>query len=171
MGKISSRRILIVGLLAVAACTGAVVRHFSPPNSTAHSLGTLFMVMWVPIVGNIIFFFAKKRRPIVSVPRTFVDGMPFEAHASVEIALSSCNGAAQVMSAELRCLVVVGTEGFSSRIMIPQASALGDKIVAQVEFLSPAVALPKVSASYTFNLVQGKSVVGQGRFLGIPSDA
>jgi hypothetical protein len=174
MNTKSSRRVLIVGALAIAASIGAVVRHVSPENSTAHSLGTLFMVMWVPIVGNIVFFFARRWRPIGLAPKIFAIGTPFTPHALVEISLprqESSNHSAQVSAGELRCLFVTGTEGFSARVQVPQEAVGGKATTVQAEFLAPAAALPKLSASGAFQLIQGGSVVGHGRVVSMLPNA
>ena len=62
MSTISSRRFFIVVALLVTAVAGALLRSFSAPQSTPYYLGTLLMVLWVPVLGNVISFVAKRAR-------------------------------------------------------------------------------------------------------------
>jgi hypothetical protein len=141
-----------------------VVRHFSPIDSTAYGLGTLFMVLWLPIVGNIIHFLVQ-RIPMASAPKAFAVGTPFRPHALVEMTLRSGDQSAQFGAGELRCLFVIGTEGFSARVEVEKKPVPDEPTTAQVEFLAPAVALAQLAANGSFSLVQGSAVVGQGRIL------
>ena len=95
MSTISSRRFFIVVALLVTAVAGALLRSFSAPQSTPYYLGTLLMVLWVPVLGNVISFVAKRARGAmaryaidhrierVADLRAFdADGYRFQSHLS-----------------------------------------------------------------------------------------
>lgn len=158
----SSRRYLIVGLLAVAACIGAIIRYFAPKNSDLHNIGSLLMIIWIPIVANILIYFAKKRRPIVLVSQGFSQGALFIPHALVEVTF---NHSVSIKAGEVGCIFAVGTEGFSTRVLLPQEYAPEEAVQVQAQFLVPIAALEKISAISTFQLFQGATKIGKGRLL------
>jgi hypothetical protein len=170
MKVISSRRFVVAVALVIAALAGAVLRSFSAPQSTPYYLGTLFMVMWIPIVGNIIIFFAKKRRPVVPLPLTFSSSMPFVSHVVVEITFNLAQELELPKREEdgnLQCLFVTGAEGFSARLSLQEPLTPGEALGAEAQFLSPAVALPKFPVGSTFQLIQGRSGIGTGHVLSL----
>ena len=173
MRNISSRRYLIAVALLVAAVAGALLRSFSSPQSTSYYLGTLLMVMWIPIVGNIIAFAVRKvgptapaESPILST--TFVSQMVVELDLDAERSLQLLK---RERDGKIHGLFVLGTEGFSVRISpIEDQAASGGKD-AEVQFLASETALPKFSAGTTFKLAQGRSFVGTGRVLSLSQNA
>ncbi len=52
--QIQARRRLIVVILLCVALGGAALRQLSAPGSTQRDVGTLLMLLWIPIIGNII---------------------------------------------------------------------------------------------------------------------
>ena len=166
----SSRRRFIAVALIVAALGGALLRIFSAPQSTTYDLGTLLMVMWVPIVGNIILFLAKKRRSEVKATHAFSAGSPFVPHIIVGITLNESeriDRAKHEKDGKLHCLFVTGTEGFSARVSLPSGSMRSAAVTTHAQFLSPGVALSKFPVGSTFHLVQGERGFGTGQVLSL----
>ena len=88
--KIQFRRKLIVAILLCVAVGGAVVRHYAAPGTTTRDIATLLMVLWVPIIGNVIAWLISKRprrapRPVADVPPSFDTLGAFTPHALVEL--------------------------------------------------------------------------------------
>lgn len=167
MSTIQSRRKLIVILLLAVAVAGAVIRWRADPASTLHDVGTLLMVMWVPIIGNVIAWAIRKlRRPVVEAS-SFGPANAFRADLSVSLTLRESqlpvrNGA--LPSGEYRAALVLDKEGFNARWFIPPGQALvpGQASTVEVELLSPAVALPRFASDTPFRVLTGDSFIGDG---------
>ncbi len=164
MSLFSSRRVLIVAIMLVVAVGGALLRHFSVPQSTSYYVGTMLMVMWVPIVGNIIAFVVRK----IPLPTRKAEAPPVpvsdDPHVVVDIRLSPGHTLQPGDRGEVACLFVIGTEGYSVRIPGPQdgTDLRAESLTSPAQFLSPAAALPKFPIGTRFRLVQGQTAVGTG---------
>ena len=170
--KIGSRRRLIVAILLCVAVGGAVVRHYAAPGSTTRDIATLLMVLWVPIIGNVIAWLIGKwpRRAPAAAPPGFDALGAFTPGALAEITFRKPALPSQdtpIAPGEYRCALVLGKEGFSARWMVPAGDALerGKPAALEVEFLSPAVALPRFQPGTTFRVLIGDSFVADGRIL------
>ena len=89
----SRRRIVMAVLLALAA-GGTLVRYTAPNPSTLRDVGTLFMVMWLPAVGNLIAYLASKLPRGAPPPTGFPAGSVFtpQLSASIEPVASTADG-------------------------------------------------------------------------------
>lgn len=166
----AKRRFIVIALLCVAL-GGALLRQVSEPGSTARDVGTLLMLLWLPIIGNVIaWLIAKLRRPVAAEPVGFEAGSTFHPHALVEFTLRASQLPSEdslVLEGEHRCALVVDNEGFSARwIVAPgQAFRRGTAQTLQVEFLKPAIALPRFQRDAAFRMLVAESFVGDGRVL------
>jgi hypothetical protein len=173
MGNISSRRFLIAVALLVTGVAGALLRGFSSPQSTPYYLGTLLMVMWIPIVGNIISFLARRLRP-KAAPESPLLSMPFVSQMVVRLDLHaelSPQSPKREQDGKIHCFLILGTEGFSVRVSPLDAHAANEDQAVEVQFLVPELALTKFSVGSTFKLMQGVSVFGTGQVLSFPRNA
>ena len=84
---ISTRRQIITVVMLVLALIGGLVRWFAPQPSLARDLGSVLMVLWLPIVGNIIAWLIQRAKTPKHVPQGFTAGTVFEPHAQVELTL------------------------------------------------------------------------------------
>ncbi len=174
MSTISSRRFFIVVALVVTAVAGALLRSFSAPQSTTYYLGTLLMVMWVPTVGNIISFLAKKLRPSVPAPPTFSSSLPFVPQVVVELKLHSEQKPElpkREQDGRIHCLFVTGLEGFSVRVSLLESHMVGEALGAEAQFLVPRAALPNFPVGSSFQLMQGGFAFGTGQVLSLSPNA
>ena len=181
MTTIQARRKLIVIILLCVAVAGAFMRHFAAPGSTTRDIGTLMLLLWVPIIGNIIGWLVAKvwRRPVAAAPSTtsaFVAGSAFHPHALVELTLRAAKVPAEdtpIPEGEHRCALVVDNQGFSARWLVPpgQAFRRGKAHTLQIEFLTPAVALPRFQRDAAFRMLIGESFVGDGLVLQVLAEA
>ena len=170
--KTGSRRRLIVVILLCVAVAGAVVRHYAAPGSTTRDIATLLMVLWVPIIGNVIAWLIGKwpRRKPPASPPGFDALDAFTPAALAEITFRKPALPSQdtpIAPGEYRCALVLDKEGFSARWMVPAGDALqrGAPAALEVEFLSPAIALPRFQPGTNFRVLIGDSFVADGRIL------
>lgn len=158
-------------ILLCVAIGGALLRHFSDPRSTAHDVGTLLMLLWLPIIGNIISWLVSKlRRPAASGPAGFDEAGAFTPHALVELTLRPPQLPSEdrpVPEGEHRCHLVVGNDGFSARWFVRPGEGFrrGEAKAIEVEFLAPAVALASFQDNAAFRMLVGESFIGDGRVL------
>ncbi|MDQ0079752.1 hypothetical protein SAMN05518669_101518 [Variovorax sp. YR634] len=173
--KIQFRRKVIVIVLLCVAVGGAVVRHYATPGTTTRDIATLLMVLWVPIIGNVIAWLISKRprrapsAPAV-MPPSFDTAGAFTPHARVELTFRKPALPSQdvpIAPGEYRCALVIDKEGFSARWVVPPGDALerGKPAALEVEFLSPAVAQPKFAQGAVFRVLIGDSFIADGRVL------
>src|SRR5690606_10048436 len=83
----SARRELITVVLLVFALGGGLVRWLAPQPSVARDLGSLLMVLWLPIVGNIIGWLIQLAKAPKRLPPGFAPATAFEPHARIELSL------------------------------------------------------------------------------------
>jgi hypothetical protein len=171
MTTIQFRRRLIVIILLCVAVAGGFVRHFATPGSTLRDIGTLLMLLWVPIIGNVIaWLVARMRRPAPAVTSPFDERGAFEAHALVELTLrppTLPSHDVPVAEGEHRCALVVDNEAFSVRWWVRPGEAFrrGTARTIEVEFLAPALARMRFQPDTAFRMLVGESFIGDGRVL------
>jgi len=172
MSTIQSRRKLIVAVLLCVAVGGAVVRHYATPGSTTRDIGTLLMVLWVPIIGNVIAWLIGKlpRRAPPAQPPTFDSARAFTPHLSVELTLrppALPSHDVPLAAGEYRCALVVGNEGFSARWLVPHGAQLerGKPHALDVELLTPETASARLPGGAVFRVLVGDSFIADGRVL------
>jgi hypothetical protein len=157
-----ARRKLVVVILLVFALIGAAIRQWAPNPSTLRDFGSLMLVLWVPVIGNVIAFLVRK----IKLRRTPFDH-PFAPELLVEmspLAPPPPLGAPLVSDS---CALVVGTEGFTVRLSQPLAGWLegAAAIQVQAQFLKPQMALGLFQSDTPFRIVAQQQLVGQGRVL------
>ena len=170
MKATSSRRQLIVFVLLGLALAGAAMRQWSGNPSLARDIGTLLLVLWLPIIGNVVAYVitrvhrARRKSPAAG----FAPDMAFTPHLLVEV---TALGPAPALSDEERsCTLVVGHEGFTARAATPLAQWLGGAQAQTValQLLRPALALRRFPVDAVFRIMAQGSVVGSGRVLPQP---
>jgi hypothetical protein len=171
MTTIQSRRKLIVIVLLVIAIGGALLRQFTDSRTTAHDVGTLLMLLWLPIIGNVIaWLISKLRRPAPPAAPVFVEGSAFHPHALVEFTLRPPQLPSEnrpIPEGEHHCHLVVDNQGFAARWRVRPGEAVrrGEARSTEVEFLSPELAMPRFQGEVPFRMMVGESFVGDGRVL------
>jgi len=154
-----AHRKLMVFVLLALALLGGLIRQLSDDGSTAHDVGTLMLVLWLPIVGNIIAHLINKRRLRRQAQRVFAPDQPFTMHLRVRL----LPGAATLPASGMRHLaLVVGQEGFSARTRQPLLAWPADADLIDLELLKPALALPRLQAGTPFRVLFAGADVGAG---------
>lgn len=167
---ISSRRQIITAVLLLLAIGGGLVRWLAPQPSLARDMGSLLLVLWLPIIGNIIaWLVARMHKPKVTQPG-FAPDSPFVPSAQISLTLLAAEVPAQsrpVHTGLFQCMVVVGHEAFSARLNVPPYAEPVPEVaqVLEVQFLRPELALPKMPAGTVFTLLTGRTLLGQGLVL------
>lgn len=155
---------MIVAVLLALAVVGAGMRIWAPKPSLARDLGTLLLVLWLPVIGNIISFaiarVSRRRRR-----HAFAADAPFRPQLLVE--LTAAGGRLRLAHDERRCTLVVGSDGFTARLAVPLAQWLtgGQSQTMEVELLRPELALPCMVPGARFSVLGGTSLAGHGRVL------
>ena len=177
-----SRRKLIVIVLLFIAVGGAVIRHFVPPPSTLRDIGTLMLLLWIPVIGNVVgWLFGKVRvaRQAAKAARSTEPAPPtppvaptatgtFAADLIVEFTLRPASIPAEdlpIAEGEHQCAFIVGNEGFSARWFVPEGKSFyrGTAQTLEAQFLSPTLALPKFEPGTAFRMLIGDAFIGDGQ--------
>ena len=177
-----SRRKLIVIVLLFIAVGGAMIRYFVPPPSTLRDIGTLMLLLWIPVIGNVVgWLFGKVRvaRQAAKSARSTETAPPappvapistgaFAADLIVEFTLRPAAVPAEdlpIAEGEHQCAFVVGSEGFSARWRVPEGKSFyrGTAQTLEAQFLSPTLALPKFKPGTAFRMLVGDAFIGDGQ--------
>lgn len=161
----AARRKLIVVVLLLLALAGGAIRALADNPSTLRDVGTLMLVLWVPVIGNVIAHLVRQVR--IARGHSFPRGQRFAGELLVEMQpLVQVSSFAAPMTGS-DCALVVGTEGFTVRLPRPVGDwlAAGVAVQMQVQFLKPELALPQFAADTAFRIIARQHLVGQGRVI------
>lgn len=166
----SPRRKLVVVVLLGLAITGGAIRYFAPNPSLLRDLGSLLLVLWLPVIGNVVGFVGNKLPRPAPPPLAFEPGRPFAAHLVVDVTGLSqpAHALTEPQDPEQHLFtLVVGRDGF--RVRAPQAPAsylgTGQVQALELEFLRPRQAVPRFPVGTPFRLLWGHTAVGKGTVL------
>ena len=170
MKATSSRRKIIVIALLGLALVGAGMRRWAPNPSLARDMGTLMLVLWLPIIGNVVAFVVNRFRSHRRVSMAFEPDRAFTPHLLAQLTPGgtfSPSAATAPADGERCCILVIGSEGFTARLAMPLAHwlACGQTQAVELEFLRPALAGPRFAAGAAFRLLAGPAVAGEGRVI------
>jgi hypothetical protein len=171
MKATSSRRQIIVFVLLILALAGAAIRQWADNPSVERDIGTLLLVLWLPIIGNVVAYVIVRVQSARRARRTggFDPQAPFTPHLLVEVTpVDPVRPALPPLSdAERNCTLVIGNEGFTARADLPLVQWLtaGEARSVALQLLRPALALPRLPAGAAFSLLAGRSVAAGGRVL------
>ncbi len=167
---ISTRRQLITVVMLVLALIGGLVRWLAPQPSVARDLGSLLMVLWLPIVGNIIAWLIQRAKRPKHLPLGFAAGTVFTPSARIELTLLAAD--TPRLSRPIRAgyfdgALVVGSEGFTTRLAVPSDGEPVPEVpcTLEVQFLRPELALAQLTPGVRFALLSGRTVLGTGHVL------
>ena len=165
---ISSRRQIITVVLLVFAVIGGLMRWLAPQPSLARDMGSLLLVLWLPIIGNIIaWLVARAAKPKQAQPG-FAAGSDFVASARMSLTLLAADvpAASRPIRAGLfPCMLVLGNEAFSARLFVPSGAEPVPEVTQtlEVQFLRPELASVKLPVGTEFQLLEGRTLLGSGR--------
>lgn len=171
MKATSSRRQLIVFVLLVLALAGAAIRQWADKPSITRDIGTLLLVLWLPIIGNVVAYVIVRVQGARRARRSagFAPDAAFTPHLLVEVTPvdPATSALPPVSNEERNCTLVIGNEGFTARAALPLAQWLtaGAARPVELQLLRPALALPRLPAETTFRILAGRSLAASGRVL------
>ena len=165
---ISSRRQIITTVLLLFAVGGGLLRWLAPQPSLARDMGSLLLVLWLPIIGNIIAWVVAQAHKPKNAPPGFAPDSPFTPSAHITLTLLAAEVPAQsrpIRAGLFHCMVGVGHEAFSARLQVPPHAEPVPEVAQplEVEFLRPEVALPKLKPGTDFTLLSGRTLLGRGQ--------
>lgn len=167
MKNISARRRLITAILLAVALAGGVIRFFAPQPSLLRDFGSLLLVLWLPIIGNVIAWSVARwhaRRP---APPGFDPASPFEPSARIRLTLLAAAVPAAsrpIPAGVFPCVLAVGNTGFTSRLHVPDDAVPEPEkpVELEVQFNRPELALAQLPAGAEFVLLAGRATLGRG---------
>ena len=165
---ISSRRQIITTVLLLFSVGGGLLRWLAPQPSLARDMGSLLLVLWLPIIGNIIAWLVARAHKPKNAPPGFAPDSPFTPSAHITLTLLAAEVPSQsrpIRAGLFNCMVVVGHEAFSARLQVPPHAEPVPEVAQplEVEFLRPEVALPKLKPGTDFTLLSGRTLLGRGQ--------
>ncbi|CAN5410768.1 hypothetical protein BH11PSE7_BH11PSE7_24320 [soil metagenome] len=167
MKNISRRRQIITALLLAFALLGFVIRQFTPGPSLLRDFGSLLLVLWLPIIGNIIAWGVARFHARKAGPPGFDAEAAFEPSARVEITLLAAgvpSASRPVRPGLFACTIASGTDGFTARLRVPQDQVPVPEVPQrlEVQFLRPELAMAQLPAGAGFVLIGGRVTLGRG---------
>ena len=170
MKNISTRRLIITLFLLAVAVAGGIIRLVAPQPSLARDIGSLMLVMWLPIIGNIIAWLVARAHSRKAGPPGFDPASPFTTSARIELTLFAADVPAAsrpIRAGIFPCALVVGNDGFSARLWVPEGELPVPEVakVMEMEFLRPDLALAKIPPGAEFVLLAGRLALGKGKVL------
>lgn len=163
----ASRRVAMAVLLALAVL-GGVIRYTAPNPSTLRDVGTLLLVLWVPAIGQLIGYLARKIPFSAPPPNVFAPGSPHSPHLQADVsAVALPGGLPPLAPDEDRCTLVVGRRGFTARLGQPVARWWPPDGTqrAGIELLRPELALPHLPAGTAFYILVGTTAIARGQVI------
>ena len=167
MKATSSRRRIIVFVLLILALAGAALRQWADNPSITRDIGTLLLVLWLPIIGNVVAYVIVRVQGARRARATpaFAPDTVFVPHLRVEVQPLAAGPA--LSDQERNCTLVVGQEGFTARSPVPLAQwlAAGAARSVSLQLLRPQLALSRLPAGASISILAGPSVAASGRVL------
>ena len=158
---------MIVLVLLVLALAGAAIRQWADNPSMARDIGTLLLVLWLPIIGNVVAYVIVRVQRARRARRSagFAPDAAFIAHLLVEV--QPLGPASVLLREERNCTLVVGQEGFTARSTAPlvQWLAAGSAGPVALQLLRPELAMPRLPAGTPFSILSGQLAAATGRVL------
>ena len=168
--RISSRRQIITVVLLALAVGGGIVRWLAPQPSLARDMGSMLLVLWLPIVGNIIGWLIQRAKTPKHLPPGFAANAAFETSARIELTLLPAD--TPLLSRPIRAgyydgALVVGSEGFTTRLAVPHDGEPVPEVpcTLDVQFARPELALATLTPGTKFALLSGRTLLGTGHVL------
>lgn len=167
---ISVRRQIITGVMLALALLGALVRWRAPQPSLARDLGTLLLVLWLPIVGNIIAWLVQRAKTPKARPTGAAFDGTFQPHARITLTLLPADTPRQsrpIRAGYFVGALAVGSHAFTTRLAVPVGAEPVPQVPIQLEvqFLRPDLALAQLPPSTPFVLLAGRTTLGTGHVL------
>ena len=177
------RKKLAAYAFTLLAAFGLGMYLLLPAESELRLLGLILLVFWLPMALRYVSRLAKERASAMLLPKASPPPAyhPREVNATLEATFSVTVGTdlmrvdADGGILDLRCLLVIGTDGFSARLWradkITGPWPSDEKLILNAEFLVPERALPRFPVDTMARVLLRDSVIGTVRVLSVNAPA
>ena len=169
------RKKLVAYAFTFLAALGLVMYLLLPPESELRLLGLILLIIWLPMALRYLTRLAKERATSLLPSASPPAFGPREVHVTLEATFSVTVGT-DLMRADsdildLRCLLALGTDGFSARLWradkITGPWPSEEKLILNAEFLIPERALPRFPADTIAKVLLRDTFIGTVRVLSV----
>lgn len=164
----TSRRLAMAAMLTLAV-SGGFIRQYADNPSTLRDVGSLLLVLWLPAVGNLIGYLARKIPRGAPPPTDFPPGTAFTPHLQVQLQGVDLPPGFLAALPPAVCLgtLLVGRRGFTVRTAgpLPQVLAAASEQTLALELLRPDAGRPHLLPGTECHLLIGTQAVARGRVL------
>jgi len=176
------RKKLVAYMFTFLAALGLCMYLLLPPESELRFLGLIVVILWLPMALRYLNRVFKERATALLMPKTSPPAFhPREVNATLEATFSVTVGTdlmrvdAGSNILDLRCLLILGTDGFSARLWradkITGPWPSDEKLILNAEFLVPERALPRFPVDTMAQVLLGNTVIGTIKVLSVNAPA
>jgi hypothetical protein len=177
------RKQLIAYVFTFLAALGLCIFLFLPKESELRLLGLIVLIFWLPMALRYLNRLFKERATALLLPKESPPPAfhPREVNATLEATFSVTVGTdlmrvdADSGILDLRCLLALGTDGFSARLWradkITGPWPSEEKLILNAEFLMPERALPRFPVDTIAKVLSRKNFIGTVRVLSVNAPA
>ena len=170
------RKKLVAYAFTFLAALGLGMYLLLPPESELRLLGLIVLIFWLPMALRYLTRLAKERATALLLPKASPTAFhPREVNATFEATFSVTVGTdlmrvdADGGILDLRCLLALGTDGFSTRLWradnITGPWPSDEKLILNAEFLVPDRALPRFPVDTMAQVLLRDTFIGTVRVL------
>jgi hypothetical protein len=172
------RKKLVAYVFTFLATLGLGMFLLLPAESELHFLGLIILIFWLPGALRYVTKLVKERATALLMPKTSPTAShPREVNATLEATFSVTVGT-DLMRVDpdggildLRCLLALGTDGFSARLWradkITGPWPIEEKLILNAEFLMPERALPRFPVDTVAQVLLRDTYIGTVRVLSV----
>ena len=176
------RKQLVAYAFTFLAALGLGMYLLLPAESELRFLGLIVVIFWLPMALRYLTRLAKERATALLLPKTSPPAFHSrEVNATLEATFSVTVGTdlmrvdADSGILDLRCLLALGTDGFSARLWradkITGPWPSDEKLILNAEFLVPERALPRFPVDTLAQVLLRDTVIGTVRVLSVNAPA
>ena len=177
------RKKLVIYVFTFLAALGLGMYLLLPAESELRLLGLIVLIFWLPMALRYLTRLAKERATALLLPKTSPPpayharevNATLEATFSVTVGTDLMRVDADSGILDLRCLLALGTDGFSARLWradkITGPWPSDEKLILNAEFLVPERALPRFPVDTLAQVLLRDTVIGTVRVLSVNAPA
>ena len=170
------RKKIVAYVFTFLAALGLAMYLLLPPESELRVVGLIVVIFWLPMALRYLSRLAKERATALLLPKTSPPAFHArEVNATLEATFSVTVGTdlmrvdADSGILDLRCLLALGTDGFSARLWradkITGPWPSEERLILNAEFLIPERALPRFPVDTMAQVLLRDTVIGTVRVL------
>ena len=177
------RKKVVAYAFTFLAALGLGMYLLLPPESELRLLGLIVLIFWLPMALRYLTRLAKERATALLLPKASPPpafharevNATLEATFSVTVGTDLMRVEADSGILDLRCLLALGTDGFSARLWradkITGPWPSDEKLILNAEFLIPERALPRFPVDTIAQVLLRDTVIGTVRVLSVNAPA